>query len=118
MEAIGIKTIKTVLTAILLSVMLLPMSSQEVIPFEAKQPEAFNPAPPSTSNTEVATFNSSGPNRATPPGGGSALGIAAPVRDVFWLLPVLAILYGLIRANRVGKISLTGYMNRVKMNNE
>ena len=100
MEAIGIKTIKTFLTVILLSVMLLPVSSQEIIPFEEKQAEAFSPAPPSSSNTDVATFNGSGPHRAAPPGGGNGLGIGAPVREVFWLLPVLAILYGVIRANR------------------
>ena len=96
MEAIGIKTIKTALIIVLLSVMLLPVSSQEPVPFEANQPTVFNPAPPSTSNTEVATFNGSGPHRAPPPGGGNGLGIGAPVRDIFWLLPILAILYGVI----------------------
>ena len=109
MKAIRIKTIRTVLTAILLSVMLLPASSQEIIPFEEKQSgqQVFESAIPSSSNPDVATINKSGPNRAAPPGGGNGLGIT-PVRDVFWLLPILAILYGIIRANR----------RRGEMNNE
>ena len=94
MEAIGIKTIKTALTIVLLSVMLLPVSSQELVPFDANQSEVFDSSPPSSSNSEV-TFNGSGPHRAPPPQGGSGLGLGgAPVRDIFWLLPVLAISYG------------------------
>ena len=93
MEAIGIKTIKAALTIVLLSVMLLPVSSQELVPFDANQSEVFDSAPPSSSNSEV-TFNSSGPHRAPPPQGGSGLGLGGvPVRGVFWLLPALAILY-------------------------
>ena len=93
MEAIGIKIIKTALTIAVLSVMLLSVSSQELVPFETKQSEVFDSTPPSSSNSEV-TFNGSGPHRAPPPQGGSGLGLGGvPVRGVFWLLPVLAISY-------------------------
>ena len=94
METIGIKTIKIALTIVLLSVMLFPVSSQELPPFNGNQTEMFDSAPPSSSNSDV-TFNGSGPHRAPPPQGGSALGMS-PVRDVFLLLPILAILYGII----------------------
>ena len=95
MKVIRLKTIKIALTVILLLVMLLPVSSQELVPFDANQSEVFDSAPPSNSNTELATFSGSGPHRAPPPQGGSGLGLGgAPVRDIFWLLPVLAISYG------------------------
>ena len=123
MKYIGIKKIKTVLANTLLAgilffVGIMLASSQEIVPFEAKQPEVFDSATPSSFNKEVATFNGSGPNRAAPPGGGNGLGIT-PVRDAFWLFPLLAILYGAITTiNRRREENKSNWFFRKRNKNE